>query len=95
MARSVRWTTTTGPVVAAGGEYGSVSNAQKGWRSCRLATMRCMRRSARDSRLTGRPLGSIYYNDLIAESLLPSGDVDERPVEEVQQGDVRNYAQCH
>ena len=47
-----------------------------------------------------------YYNDsdpycaqwlrnLIAAGLLPLGDVDERPIEEVQPEDVRDYRQCH
>jgi DNA (cytosine-5)-methyltransferase 1 len=49
---------------------------------------------------------SIYYNDsepfvcawlknLIAAKLLPAGDVDERPIQEVSPDDVRRYAQAH
>jgi DNA (cytosine-5)-methyltransferase 1 len=49
---------------------------------------------------------SVYYNDsdpfvcawlrnLIAAKLLPAGDVDERPIEQVQASDVAGYTQAH
>ena len=49
---------------------------------------------------------SVYYNDsepfvcawlrnLIAAKLLPVGDVDERPIQEVMPDDVRHYTQAH
>lgn len=49
---------------------------------------------------------SVYYNDsepfvcawlknLIAAKLLPAGDVDERPIQEVSPDDVRRYSQAH
>ncbi len=48
----------------------------------------------------------VYYNDsepfvcawlrnLIAAGLLPAGDVDERPIQEVMPDDVRRYTQAH
>ena len=47
-----------------------------------------------------------YYNDkdrfvvrwlrnLLAAGYLPQGDVDDRPIEEVEANDVRGYTQCH
>ena len=47
-----------------------------------------------------------YYNDsnphaaawlanLIADGLLPSGDVDDRPIQSVRVGDLRGYRHCH
>ena len=47
-----------------------------------------------------------YYNDsdpfvcawlrnLIAAGHLPAGEVDERPIQEVQPDDVRSFTQCH
>ena len=49
---------------------------------------------------------SVYYNDsepfvcawlknLIAAGLIPAGDVDERPIQEVMPDDVRGYTQAH
>ena len=49
---------------------------------------------------------SVYYNDsepfvcawlrnLIAAGLIPAGDVDERPIQEVTPDDVKGYTQCH
>jgi DNA (cytosine-5)-methyltransferase 1 len=49
---------------------------------------------------------SIYYNDnepyvaqwlrnLIAAGHLPAGEVDDRPIEEVQPDDVASFTQCH
>ena len=49
---------------------------------------------------------AVYYNDfdrdcckwlrkLIEWGLIPDGDVDERPIQEVQPGDLRGYTQCH
>ena len=48
----------------------------------------------------------VYYNDnelfvvqwlrnLIAAGHLPAGDVDERPIQEVQADDLKGYTQCH
>ena len=36
-----------------------------------------------------------WLNALIASGHLPSGDIDERPIQEVQADDVRGYQQCH
>jgi DNA (cytosine-5)-methyltransferase 1 len=49
---------------------------------------------------------SVYYNDsdpfvcawlrnLIAAGLIPAGEVDERPIQEVQPDALRGYSQCH
>lgn len=55
---------------------------------------------------TSKEIVSVYYNDsekfvcawlrnLIAAKLLPAGDVDERPIQEVMPDDVRHYTQAH
>src|SRR5207237_6895721 len=59
--------------------------------------------------MTAGPRGphqGCYYNDsdpfvcawlknLIAAGLIPAGDVDERPIQEVMPDDVRRYSQAH
>lgn len=36
-----------------------------------------------------------WLRSLIKAGLLPAGDVDDRPIEEVEPKDVRGYSQCH
>lgn len=49
---------------------------------------------------------SIYYNEfnkdkckamalLMAEGIIPPGDIDDRPIQEVTENDVKGYTQCH
>lgn len=49
---------------------------------------------------------SVYYNEfnkkkcqamalLMAEGLIPHGDIDDRPIQEVTANDVKGYTQCH
>lgn len=36
-----------------------------------------------------------WLENLISEGLIPDGDVDDRPIQEVQAKDVEKYTQCH
>src|ERR1700733_327265 len=62
---------------------------------------RCSRRFER-----GNELMRAYYNEidkycagwlrnLVSASLIPDGDVDERPIEQVSPNDLKTYTQCH
>jgi len=41
------------------------------------------------------PYAADWLRNLIAEGLLPAGDVDERSIEDVRPDDLRGYTQCH
>jgi DNA (cytosine-5)-methyltransferase 1 len=36
-----------------------------------------------------------WLRQLVSESLIPDGDVDERPIEQVSPNDLKTYTQCH
>lgn len=41
------------------------------------------------------PNASAWLRELIAEGLIPKGDVDDRSIADVAPGDLRGYKQCH
>jgi hypothetical protein len=41
------------------------------------------------------PYAAQWLRNLIAENLIPKGDVDERSIIDVQPGDLAGYVQCH
>jgi len=41
------------------------------------------------------PFAAQWLRNLIAENLIPEGDVDDRSIEDVQPGDLVGYRQCH
>lgn len=41
------------------------------------------------------PYAAAWLRNLISAGLIPAGDVDERPIQEVMPDDLRRYPQCH
>ncbi len=41
------------------------------------------------------PDAAQWLRNLIAEGLIPPGDVDERSIEDVSPADLEGYTQCH
>lgn len=41
------------------------------------------------------PYAAQWLRNLIAAGLLPLGDVDDRPIQEVKANELKNYTQCH
>jgi DNA (cytosine-5)-methyltransferase 1 len=41
------------------------------------------------------PFAAAWLRELIKAKLIPYGDVDDRPIQDVRAGDLRGYTQCH
>lgn len=41
------------------------------------------------------PFAAQWLRNLVSKGYLPAGDVDERPIQEVQVSDLKNYHHCH
>ena len=41
------------------------------------------------------PKAAAWLRELVAAGVIPAGDVDERPIQEIEPDDLKGYTQCH